>query len=108
MTLECPVRLYRMFPQRVRQRVFNCAHTTHTCKRTLLCALSKIERLFLFSAVLRVPPALDAEHGEADDEAQQDQDEDDAACDGAARVHCRAPSDVDKLDTSSMAIGTNL
>lgn len=73
------------------------AHS-HTCKRALWCTLSRIERLSLFSVVLRVSPALQAEHGEADDEAQQDQDDNDAACDRAARVHCRAGGNVGKLE----------
>lgn len=52
-----------------------------------LCTSGNVERLFLFPVVPGVPPALQAEDGEADDEAQQDQDEDDAACDRASRVH---------------------
>lgn len=65
-------------------------------KRTLSCTLSSIERLPLFSVVPRAPPAPEAEHGDADDEADHHQDEDDAARDHAHRVHCKGGREKNK------------
>lgn len=69
-----------------------------TNARSLSCTLSSIERLPLFSAVPSAPPAPEAEHGDADDEADHRQDEDDAARDHAHRVHCKGGGNVEELE----------
>lgn len=85
LTLECPVQSYRTLPQ-------------HKRTLSLSCTLSSIERFPLFSVVPRAPPAPEAEHGDADDEADHRQDEDDAARDHAHRVHCKGGGNVEELE----------
>lgn len=86
-----------MFDTRMPSPIVPHVSTACVGVHTLLCTLGHIERLSLFSVVLTARPALEAEHRDADDEAQQDQDEDDAAGDGASRVHCRAEGETDQL-----------
>lgn len=75
-------------PNRTVRLLQHVLRTTTAHKRApSRTSLSLVERHALFSVVPRAPPAPEAEHGDADDEADQDQDEDDAARDHAHRVH---------------------